>query len=912
MKKILFSIVFLCLIGACSSGGSGGSSKTGVPEAFFTVSTPYTIAGAEIYFNASGSSVSEGSIVSYLWNFGDGKSGSGIEILHSFDSDGTYDVILTVTADSGKKDTYSISVIVSSSGTVLGQTGGMIEFDEGRVFLSIPPGALASDVGISIAKKEKSPAGAVTGSVYSLYPDGIVFEKPVSFVICYDKSDLPSGYDENDLWIGKIAGSAALNWIYAGDCSVDVQNCRVTAELSGFSDYGLVSGNVFSEISETVYVEDNPDPKEANKFDSIENAVAYLNNSLSSMESGKIIINSDNKFSISSISLERHIYFEAGSGFNPSIEGKDNAPLVINTAGAFGLGNLSAGSAGLDVNAMSDVFIIGSFIGELNVFVGSPDKTVLSDSSQSDVCGSIWSFKDTEILGPFKFEAGSKIDGRLEASGLTAPSLDFSNTSYGSVKASINKNITKDLRFEFLLSNDAYAKISEHADLESMSLVFDLLDDTDISLSAMTSALALIKYKGQGIAHVKAEANSLGKADYSFGTSGTVEFKSSDEIVGNSGESSSYTVLSGTVNLNHTKFFAKGAVKYKVNESSFLNLEMESSVSYQGSFIVSAYGDFRGILSNETEFLGYTKFQASGEIMNLKSAGANFKSGLAVNTEYVDVSANVSLGGESFGSIVEGAPFDFNPPGSGSAIFSAENVTFSVGVNIFLDSKSEQSTGDENKIPASAASSYLFKNCTIKGGILFREIDGTIELKNSSVEGEGGIGFNNVSGSSLINGCSVEGNGILYTMSSNTLTVQQTDVTASGAGMACFATMSGKVLIDQSSLNGSGGACTVYAAGDQKVVVSSSSSSGKFIIAGEGVLSLVNNIFSGAEIIDGNQSGGLVNDPMADGNTGLIPSQISSLVDWDGNGCADYAGEGSNIKDGNGECGVDGVMPASL
>ena len=57
-----------------------------------------------ITFDGSGSYDPDGIIVSYAWTFGDGESGSGEVVTHSYDSVGTYTVSLTVTDDDGATD----------------------------------------------------------------------------------------------------------------------------------------------------------------------------------------------------------------------------------------------------------------------------------------------------------------------------------------------------------------------------------------------------------------------------------------------------------------------------------------------------------------------------------------------------------------------------------------------------------------------------------------------------------------------------------------------------------------------------------------------------------------------------------------------------------------------------------------
>ena len=83
-----------------------------LPVSTFT-SSPVTVNTNEFFsFDASGSYDSDGTIVSYLWDFGDGTTGTGISTQHAYSQDGTFVVILTVTDNFGATDTTSVTKTV--------------------------------------------------------------------------------------------------------------------------------------------------------------------------------------------------------------------------------------------------------------------------------------------------------------------------------------------------------------------------------------------------------------------------------------------------------------------------------------------------------------------------------------------------------------------------------------------------------------------------------------------------------------------------------------------------------------------------------------------------------------------------------------------------------------------------------
>ncbi len=65
-------------------------------------------------FNGSASSDPDGTIASHAWNFGDGTTGTGATVSHTFAAAGTYTVTLTVTDNQGATGTTSQSVAVGA------------------------------------------------------------------------------------------------------------------------------------------------------------------------------------------------------------------------------------------------------------------------------------------------------------------------------------------------------------------------------------------------------------------------------------------------------------------------------------------------------------------------------------------------------------------------------------------------------------------------------------------------------------------------------------------------------------------------------------------------------------------------------------------------------------------------------
>jgi len=83
------------------------------PQAEFTVDVHSPEIGETITFDATPSTDSDGEIVTYAWNFGDGQTSDRMVTTHSYSSAGEYTVILTVVDDHGISSFNTTTITVS-------------------------------------------------------------------------------------------------------------------------------------------------------------------------------------------------------------------------------------------------------------------------------------------------------------------------------------------------------------------------------------------------------------------------------------------------------------------------------------------------------------------------------------------------------------------------------------------------------------------------------------------------------------------------------------------------------------------------------------------------------------------------------------------------------------------------------
>ncbi|RJS77707.1 PKD domain-containing protein, partial [Methanophagales archaeon] len=85
------------------------------PVASFTYSPESPKVGEEITFDASSSYDTDGTIVKYEWDFGDGNRTEGEVVKHAYSKAGNYTVKLTVTDNDGLQDSISKAVFVGNA-----------------------------------------------------------------------------------------------------------------------------------------------------------------------------------------------------------------------------------------------------------------------------------------------------------------------------------------------------------------------------------------------------------------------------------------------------------------------------------------------------------------------------------------------------------------------------------------------------------------------------------------------------------------------------------------------------------------------------------------------------------------------------------------------------------------------------
>ncbi|MGB7923457.1 MAG: PKD domain-containing protein [Pyrinomonadaceae bacterium] len=154
-----------------------------LPTAAFNI----TVEDMTGIFDAQGSSDPDGSIVEYMWNFGDGNHGSGAQTSRTYVTPGTYSVALTVKDNQGQMSTVVNNVTVAPF--VPTNIAGLQTWLAADLIIGVDGAALASWNDVSGAGHHATQAIGAEQPIYHANIDG---HAAVSFDRDDDFLNLPS------------------------------------------------------------------------------------------------------------------------------------------------------------------------------------------------------------------------------------------------------------------------------------------------------------------------------------------------------------------------------------------------------------------------------------------------------------------------------------------------------------------------------------------------------------------------------------------------------------------------------------------------------------------------------------------------------------------------------------------------
>jgi len=285
-NKIILTIIILSMIALVFSGCGGTTTPTIPSDSLVAVITSSTTSGEaplEVTFDASESSSAEGDeIVSYEWDFEDGKTGEGRIVHHGFDSPGNYTVILTISDNKGAVDTSSVIIRVSQpTETVIEQnfdTQNGTELDTGTgLKIIIPPTSIEGQMNLEV-RYDSSPSQSASDlmNLHSSYSISIIPQKgfqekelmksgikkdqetmKVSFIF-----DVPEDVDPQSLaifeWTDEgwcLAGVGDIETIEQLGGVLSFDGTQISIEIPNFSNYSKYLNSRDSRYDDTMLLD---------------------------------------------------------------------------------------------------------------------------------------------------------------------------------------------------------------------------------------------------------------------------------------------------------------------------------------------------------------------------------------------------------------------------------------------------------------------------------------------------------------------------------------------------------------------------------------------------------------------------------------------------------------------------------
>ena len=156
------------------------------------VDGPYTgIASESISMTASGSTDADNQNLAYAWDFGDGTTGSGVDVTHSYQAAGTYTVRLIVTDPLSLADTITTTATITTPQDAIGQArtivsqlqlAGKIGKGNSNSLNSKLDAALAS-IQRGNLKAATNQLNAMRNEINSLVADGVVAASDIASLL---------------------------------------------------------------------------------------------------------------------------------------------------------------------------------------------------------------------------------------------------------------------------------------------------------------------------------------------------------------------------------------------------------------------------------------------------------------------------------------------------------------------------------------------------------------------------------------------------------------------------------------------------------------------------------------------------------------------------------------------------------
>ena len=717
--------------------------------------------------------------------------------------------------------------------------------------------------------------------------------------------------------------------------------------------------------TQTVYVVDHADAPD--EFETLNEAIQYLNTHLLLDQTGEIRIQTTSPMTVDELTITGNIFITVDHGASNVIAGPPGAPLIINAWGGFDISGLNfTNSSGYIINSDSGLSIFGSFFSSdtfINIIGATAVLYTTLDTKGAGEISNNFNFMKGNLSGYLNVNLSGNTDADCTIVGTNASGIifDASGAFVGDAALIFKSNPVSDLNITATLKGNTRAQLIGHGSLSVSRLGLKLEENASVYIKQHTSATIKADFEGfNGTIELKnvTTANADIKIDMT---------ESQYSGTGNS-------IINFNLDLNYTHNFDRiGFTEtggyffktFKINaEDAPTNAELTfgfDDLDINGDFNLFAGGKVTATFNNGTIIEANAFLKFPGNFADLTFNDIHFKASLLVTFPESGVQIYLNALHADFD---KGMTIDFIDPANLSGTID-HITTITGGIMIGHDLLSGPGS-DHDKTPLSLPmespsgdDQLIFKNLIIKDSngrpglyidgvtvpviiqdstidaslwsVVCSDIDADVTIKDNS-DLKGGIFLNGdpgETGTMISRQYTVNNNTIIQNMAGGSclsshairnIAVNNNTMTAA-AGAHGILLSGGKMTVNAGSINtmgpyissaigigpSHGGANGILYADNVSPI------SGGIIPSEQGYIKLTDNSFSNAIVFD-TEAGRLLNDPVAD-NSGLNPNEHikGSLIDWndDDHNCPDYPTECDVWDDDNKECGCkqDGIDP---
>jgi hypothetical protein len=565
------------------------------------------------------------------------------------------------------------------------------------------------------------------------------------------------------------------------------------------------------------------------------------------------------------------------------------------------------------------------------------------------------------IAGGLQLNIKANVTGdyALKKNQTTSIIVGGAGTIGGSGQLTLDANATSEIKLQTKLAGTAQCKVWNHAGVGSILADFVASDSPTCSFTGNVVSTLKVNSLGTATLTMKYDSNKAGDATLSSSTKDgqmtflkdafdsltlklqpsnewlpsltatleevTVNQSMSLEALGLTKDSKCNTTLKGT--------YVKGSLSASL--SCTAHLQLTSNTTIDGAAAVEFKNTISQFDAVEVKFNGGLGLTIAGI-----QARMLFKTD---KSQFGGMGVTIGCEGDVCGQIAITEAF-FKEKGLGGIILRklGVNPPFNQITSVIRPAQSGETIVISNLTDAGyihitgLQQPVTIENNTLSGdigNIAVVDQDGVtplteaVTIRGNQLEvGSGpGISVASVHGAEVtIEGNTVAGNDayiMLVADANSQMTAAVNNNAAKGISVMSGSGSKAVVIANENQLSGGTMAVSAVDGGSSVLRLTDNQIDGaKVGVGANGYVSANGNTFSGSEIADeasflrasgiSGSPGGLTNDPVSS-NSGLSPDDVSTGIDFDGNGCADYPPELNKRNPDTGKCGLDGVPPVN-